>query len=307
MSVTFATDAPMIVVKWKLRNPSIYTPYLSSMSVAGLDLYVRNKGKWMWAATKTPQRGVDTTQTFLRGLSKELREFRLYLPSYNGIEKLEIGVPKDSKFGKALDTDISKPIVFYGSSIVQGSASSRPGMTYVAQLGRRLDMPVVNLGFSGLCHMESALADVLAEIDASVFVIDCLPNMQVNEIRERTRPLVKTIRKQHPTTPIVVVENPMYSQALWNPATERAVNTKNRLLAAEFAKLEKEGVKHLHYVEGESLYGPDGNSTVDGVHPTDLGFTIFADALEPVLRDILSKTQRTANARTSDDATLSER
>lgn len=289
MSVTFATDAPMIVVKWRLRNPSIYSPYLSSMSVAGLDLYVRDKGKWMWAATKTPQKFPDSTQTFLRGLSRELREYRLYLPSYNGVEKVEIGVPKDSKFGKALDTDISKPIVFYGSSIVQGSASSRPGMTYVAQLGRRLKMPVVNLGFSGLCHMEPALADLLSEIDASVFVIDCLPNMKPDEIRDRTRPLVKTIRNSRPTTPIVIVENPMYSQALWNPAVKRGVNTKNKLLAAEFAKLKKEGIKYLYYVEGENLYGPEGNSTVDGIHPTDLGFTIFADALEPVLRDILSK------------------
>jgi lysophospholipase L1-like esterase len=307
MSVTFATDAPMIVVKWRLRNPSISSPYLSSMSVAGLDLYVRESGKWMWAATKAPQRFPDSTHTFLRGLSKELREYKLYLPIYNGVEKVEIGVPKGSKFGKALDTNVKKPIVFYGSSIIQGSASSRPGMTLVAQLSRRLDMPIVNLGFSGLCHMEPALAELLSELDASVFVIDCLPNMKVNEIGERTRPLVKTIRKARPTTPIVIVENPMYSQALWNPAVKRTVDAKNKLLAAEFAKLGKEGIKGLYYVEGETLYGPNGNSTVDGVHPTDLGFTIYADVLEPILRNILTAKTTAVDERSPKNAEVSER
>ena len=89
MNVSFATDSDMIVIRWKVRHPSIFTPYLSSMSVAGLDLYVREKDKWMWAATKTPRPPSvqsETTETFLRNLPPKLREFRLYLPSYNGVE-----------------------------------------------------------------------------------------------------------------------------------------------------------------------------------------------------------------------------
>ena len=95
------------------------------------------------------------------------------------------------------------------------------------------------------------------------------------------------LRKARPETPIVLVENPMYSQALWNAGVERSIAAKNKAFAAEFAKLEKEGVRGLRYVKGENLFGPSGNSTVDGVHPTDLGFTLFADALEPVLKEVL--------------------
>lgn len=289
MSVSFATDADMIVVRWSLRNPSISSPYLSSMSVAGLDLYVRSGGKWLWAATRPPQKFPETTQTFLRGLTRDLREYKLYLPSYNGVEKVEIGVPKGAKFGRYEEKSVSKPIVFYGSSIVQGSASSRPGMTYVAQLGRRLSAPVINLGFSGLCKMEPAMADLITELDPSVFVIDCLPNMQVPEISERTVPFIKKLRQARPDTPILLVENPMYSQGLWNANVSRSVAAKNKVFAAEVAKLEKEGVKNLHYVKGERLFGTEGASTVDGVHPTDLGFTLFADALEPILRNLLQE------------------
>jgi lysophospholipase L1-like esterase len=287
MSITFATDADMIVVRWSLRSPSISSPYLSSMSVAGLDLYVRSGGKWLWAATKPPQKFPESTQTFLRGLSRELREYKLYLPSYNGVEKVEIGVPKGAKFGKYSERSKSKPIVFYGSSIVQGSASSRPGMTYVAQLGRRLSAPVINLGFSGLCKMEPAIVDLLAELDPSVFVIDCLPNMQLPEIKERTVPLIKKLRQARPETPIVLVENPHYSQTLWSESASRSVAAKNMVFSTEVAKLKEQGVKNLIYVNGEKLFGTDGSSTVDGVHPTDLGFTFFANTLEPILKDLL--------------------
>jgi len=287
MSISFATNATTIIVRWKLRHPSISTPYLSAMSVAGLDLYINEGGQWRWAATKPPKIFPETTETFLRGLTPELREFKLYLPSYNGVEKVEIGVPKDSKFGKAVGGEVSKPMVFYGTSIVQGSASSRPGMTYVAQLGRRLERPVINLGFSGLCHMEPELADLMAELDPSVYVIDCLPNMVPKEVSERTAKFVKKLRLARPDTPIVLIENPTYSQAVWSQATARSVKAKNKLLSDEFNKLNREGVKNLHYISGEGLYGNDGNSTVDGVHPTDLGFVRMADVIEPVLKKIL--------------------
>lgn len=287
MRVTFATDSKMIVIRWKLRHPSISSPYLSSMSVAGLDLYLREGEKWQWAATKPPKAFPETTETFLRDLSPALREYMLYLPSYNGVEKVEIGVIEGSKFGKAVDKKIEKPIVFYGTSIVQGSASSRPGMTYVAQLGRRLDRPVINLGFSGLCHMEPALADLLAELDPVMYVIDCLPNMLPKEITGRTIPLVKRIRENRPNTPIVLVENLPYSQTLWNPATQKSVNLKNKLLFDEYEKLKRGGMQNLYYVKGENLLSGDGDSTVDGIHPTDLGFKQMTDALEPILRKIL--------------------
>jgi lysophospholipase L1-like esterase len=171
---------------------------------------------------------------------------------------------------------------------VQGSASSRPGMTYVAQLGRRLDRSVINLGFSGSCHMEASLADLLAELDAAMYVIDCLPNMTGQEISERTAPLIKRLRQARPETPIVLIENIAYSQSLWNPATQKSLKLKNKLLSDEYAKLKREGVQHLHYVSAGNLLSGDGNSTVDGVHPTDLGFLQMTDALEPILRKILS-------------------
>lgn len=288
MSVTFDTNSPTIVIRWKLRHPSITSPYLSSMSVAGLDLYLREGNKWLWAAAKPPKAFPETTETFLKDLSLELREYLLYLPIYNGVEKVEIGVLEGSKFGKAAEPKVEKPIVFYGTSSVQGNAASRPGMTYVSQLGRRLARPVINLGFSGLCHMEPALADLLAELDPAMYVIDCLPNMQEKEITERTIPLVKRIRESRPKTPIVLIEHLPYSQILWNPEIRKSVALKNKLLSDEFAKLKSQGVSNIFYIKGDNLLSGEGDSTVDGIHPTDLGFLQMTNALEPILKNILS-------------------
>ena len=48
-----------------------------------------------------------------------------------------------------------------------------------------------------------------------------------------------------------------------------------------------EGVPHLHYLSGEGLLKDDGEGTVDGSHPTDLGFVQQADAFEPVLQPLV--------------------
>src|SRR5205823_11246646 len=91
-----------------------------------------------------------------------------------------------------------KPVVFYGTSITQGGCASRPGMVHTAILGRRLDRPVINLGFSGNGKMEPELAALLAELDPAVYVLDCLPNLNAQEIRERVGPFVRTLRQARP-------------------------------------------------------------------------------------------------------------
>jgi len=58
-------------------------------------------------------------------------------------------------------------------------------------------------------------------------------------------------------------------------------------LGRAFRSLKKAGLSRLYYVDGGSLLGSDGDATVDGSHPTDLGFMRQADALQPVLERCL--------------------
>ena len=153
--------------------------------------------------------------TLVSGLAELEREFLLYLPLYNGVSAVEIGVPgnRELQAGAPRPASRSKPIVFYGTSITQGGCASRPGMVHTAILGRRLDRPVINLGFSGNGLMEPEMATLLAKLDPAVFVLDCLPNMTPNLVKERVEPFVRTLRRSHPTTPIVLAEDRTYSNA----------------------------------------------------------------------------------------------
>jgi hypothetical protein len=213
----------------------------------------------------------------------------LYLPLYNGVNQVEIGLPDGSKLEKAdpRGPGERKPIVFYGTSITQGGCASRPGMVHAAIVGRRLNYPVINLGFSGNGRMEAEVARLMAELDPSVYVIDCLPNIDAQAVTERTAPLVSILRQAHPNTPILLVEDRSYTNGFLQPPRRERNVTSRVALKAVYDQLKSAGDKNLYYLEGDKLLGADGDDTVDSSHPTDLGFTRQADAFEKVLRPTL--------------------
>lgn len=289
LAVRFVTDAPIVQLKWSLTSANLAMPHMPATGVSGLDLYVRSNkdGRWQWAGVGIPKQQEDNRATVTVPAGK--KECLLYLPLYNGVSAVEVGVPKLAFLSKGPPRapHYQKPIVFYGTSITQGGCASRPGMVHTAILGRRFERPVINLGFSGNGRMDSSVGELLAELDPAAFVIDCSPNLDARGIAERTGPLVRTIRQARPGTPILLVEDRAFANAPVNEGTRKRVEANHAALRAEYEKLVKARVKHLHYLPGDRLIGDDGEGTVDGSHPTDLGFLRqaeqFADALAPLL------------------------
>jgi hypothetical protein len=286
MMVRFKTDANTIRAKWKLLSSRLGMPHMPPSGVSGLDLYARDaKGQWRWtAATKPNKQAMETT--LLSGIVPGMREYALYLPLYNGTESLEIGVSKGAKF-ESLAPRKAKPLVFYGTSITHGACASRPGLAHPAILGRRLDMPVINIGFSGNGRMHKEVGDLMVEVDAACYVIDCLPNLQPAAVTERCVPLVKQLRKARPDTPIVLVEDRRFANSWILPAKSKFHDENQAALQKAYKELQAAGVKKLHYLSGDLLLGDDTEGTTDGSHPNDLGFFRQADAFEPVLRQAL--------------------
>ena len=287
MCVRFQTDATAISARYELLSGNLGMSHMPPTGVSGLDLYAQDdQGRWRWLAVARP-----SAQTVKAKLVSEIRPGRraymAYLPLYNGVESLEIGVPADAAF-EPIPPRSEKPIVYYGTSIAHGACASRPGMSFSAILGRRLDRPVVNLGFSGNGRMDPEVVDLMAELDAAVYCIDCLPNMQGPEVAERTEPLVRTLRKARPGAPIVLIEDRTYANTWLLPDRRERHTAARAALKAAYEKLKAEGVEGLYYVEGEHLLGDDDEATTDSSHPSDLGMMRMADALEPVLRRILA-------------------
>jgi lysophospholipase L1-like esterase len=287
MAVLFETDADKIQAHYRLLSDELAMPHMPATGVSGVDLYGKDeKGRWGWVGVSKPA-AQDVTATLADGLLPGRRTYLLYLPLYNGVESLEIGVPEGAAFQPVAPRP-KKPIVYYGTSIAHGACASRPGMAFPAILGRWLDCPVINLGFSGNGRMGAEVVNLLAELDASVFVIDCLPNMDAVAVAERTEPLVRRLREAHPETPIVLVEDRTYGNTPFLPSRRQRHDTSRAALRAAYERLTKAGVENLIYVEGEAVLGDDGEATTDGSHPSDLGMMRMAEALAPVLKPLLA-------------------
>jgi hypothetical protein len=284
----FITDAPTISVRWSLLSANLAMPHMAATGVSGIDLYVKTDQGWRWLACGFPA-AKNNEVTLVQNLPDAEREYMLYLPLYNGMTKLEVGVPKEHTLAKApaRPADRAKPIVFYGTSITQGGCASRPGMVHTAILGRRLDRPIINLGFSGNGKMEPEMAALLAELDPAVYVLDCLPNMSPQEVSERVEPFARMLRAARPSTPIVLVEDRNYTDGFLVASKRERNEASHAALRASFDRLVADGVKDLYYLPGKDLLGDDGEATVDSSHPTDLGFMRQAAAFQSVLEKVL--------------------
>lgn len=285
--VRFASDAQTLYVRWTLTSDDLAQPSMSATGASGLDLYARHDGQWRWVACAAPE-GIENEAVLADGLPVGRHEFMLYLPLCNGVSSLQVGVPLGASLEPLPPRD-QKPIVFYGTSITQGVSASRPGACHVATVGRRLDWPVVNFGFAGNGKMEPEVVAFLAELDAEVFVIDCLPNLATDEERARILPAVEAIRAAHPTTPILLAEDREYGNA-WIFTEHRQRNEVGRKVLREvFDQLTASGDKQLYYLDGANLIGAAHEATADGTHPNDLGYARQTDAFAEALQSILSR------------------
>ncbi len=294
--VRFITDATTLSTSWTLTRAALDMPHMPATGVSGLDLYARfPDGKWRFVGNGRPHRVTnEATFTFPESL-KESRECLLYLPLYNGVEAVGIGVPDGARLSAPppRPAPLRRPVVVYGTSIAQGGCASRPGMVWSSILGRLLDRPMINLGFSASGTMEPPVGEVLAELDPAAYIIDCLWNMgdfEQDEYTRRVSGLVQSIRKSHPHTPIVFV-----GQSLIQP--EAHPTAMSRKQEAAVLALQKQGVTHLTIVPGADLIGDDGEGTVDGVHLNDIGMERQARRLEPVLRKLLQDEEASQAAR----------
>lgn len=290
MCVRFVTDATTIHARWSLAGAWLHMQNMTAIGVSGLDLYVKtDDGTWHWLGVGQPTAQTNSVK-LVENLIPGQREYLLYLPLHNGLTLLELGVAPTNALtpAGAWGTGERKPIVFYGTSITHGISASRPGMVHTAILSRRFNWPVINLGFSGNGKMEPEMADLLAELDPAVYVIDCLPNMVAPEIKERVEPLVRKLRAAHPQTPIVLVEDRTLQDSFLIRGRMEYYHLKSRAeLTAAFERLKQSGVENLHYLPGEHLLGDDGEGTTDGSHPNDLGFLRQAENFAKVLGPLL--------------------
>lgn len=293
LAVRFYADTPEIRVRYRLRSEKV-TPFpdMSATSASGVDLYAQvsdgGKQTWRFLGTSFPE-SQNVSEVLAAGMVPGRRLYQLYLPIYDGVERLEIGVPQSARF-EAVPARTEAPLVFYGTSITQGGVASRPGLAFPAILERRLDIPIVNLGFCGCGQLQPEIAGLLAELKPRLFILDCLQNMQPDDVTQNAEPFIRTLRHARKNTPILLVEFGAHPAPELFPGEDDKRRRLNAALRSTYDKLVAEGFSNLRYLAGPGLLGTDGEGTGDGLHPNAIGMLRYADAYEPVLRSILKET-----------------
>jgi GDSL-like lipase/acylhydrolase family protein/SGNH-like hydrolase/esterase family protein len=278
--IRFETDSPEIHANWD-GGKAMY--HMARTGNCGLDVYIWRYGKWNFRSIGKP----NETRTIKKIANapndvEGMTEYLVFLPLYSAVTEMKIGIVEGSTIRPSTRKRSGKPVVVYGTSITQGGCASRSGMSHLAILSRRLDKEFINLGFSGSGKMEPVIGDLLSELDADLYILEALPNMTTPMVDERIIPCVQKIREKHPRTPILLAENCNFTPS----------STQNQHLKKVYDTLIEEGVINLYYLpsekDGESMLTtcPE-EGTVDGIHPTDLGFFWMANYYEPVLREIL--------------------
>lgn len=287
MSLRFSSNSTTISAKWVARfNNSMN--HMTPTGIKGLDLYCLEKGKWRFVNSARPT-GKSNQATIVSNMSPEDREYMLYLPLYDGITSLSIGVDSLSSISKPKIDPFSKkkPVVFYGTSILQGGCASRPGMASTNQIGRRLNRETINFGFSGNAFLDLEIAHCMAAIDADAFVLDFVPNASVEQINERALNFYTILRNKHPYTPIIFIEDPIFTHTYYDQRIAREVQRKNKAINSFFDSLKKKGEKNIYMISSKKMLGDDAEATIDGIHFTDLGFIRYVDLILPYLEKVL--------------------
>jgi lysophospholipase L1-like esterase len=282
------TDSTTLAVR--LEYPS--GPEMRNMHAfgqTGVDLYVDGSYWGTATADKDAKPGKIYEHVYfdLHDQPRHEREITLYLSLYKPVKVLGIGADPEAKITAAKPFAAAKPVVFYGTSITQGGCASHPGTAYQAIVGRMLNVDFVNLGFSGNGKGEPEVAKLVAEIDASAFVLDFAQNNPtVDSLRQVYAPFIETLRSKYPQTPIIVI-TPIFA-ARENQGPDAKLDGMRALIRQVAAARIASGDTHLQIVEGTDLLGPGrADGLVDGTHPSDLGFQWMAEGLAPRLKKIL--------------------
>lgn len=295
LSLVFESDASEILVIYGVEGtPGMF--HMPGTGKSGVDLYATDRdGKVRWVAPDFPPSFRDTIRYIYSNITYHPEgatqyEYHLYLPLYNTITWLKIGIPQEAQI-RFLPESAEKPLVVYGTSIGQGACASRAGNCWTGIVERETGIPLINLAFSGNGRLEPEVLELLAEIDARAYILDCTPNLtHAKDIEPRLLEAVRILRAKR-DCPILIVE---HSGNVGVDASDAkgAFREANVQVRSAFKTLKKQGWKKIYYMSQKEL-GLPMDGMVEGVHPNDLGMRYIANGYEKKLRAMGIRKEKT--------------
>ncbi len=293
--LAFKTDSPFIRLKFSPASES-YLAVNTRITTAGFDLYMgKPGGKQYFCGVTRMKIGEEHFDQCVFDLpEKKMRAFTLHFPLYSGVGELAVGLAEDAVVELPRPWDNDLPVVYYGTSIIHGGCANRPGMMMTNILSRRLNRPFLNFGFAGSGRGEFDVFMQLARVrKCALFVLDYGPNVNADTMKETLGQGIDVIRSRHSTTPILVVGKMHYISEFLETGSlkqrSQEVQRMTRFQREEVRRRRRKGDKNLFFTPGDWGREPDWTEfTVDGVHPTDLGFMFFSKIMEKEIRKYIN-------------------
>ena len=290
LAVRFATNATAIGVKYELTL-NFKMSHRAYTGIKGTDLYVLDGDRWQFVNCSKPADAKEQNRVYVSNMEPVMREYMIYLPLYDGIKSIEIGVDSAATITQPMvdNPRSDRKIVFYGTSVTQGGCASRPGMLGTSIIQRDLNAEVVNLGFSGEGRMDPFMAEAMARIPGvTAYVIDAVANCSHQRLDTICETFVNILRQARPDVPIFLAERHQFTNEHYDTVEHANFIKANTILHRHYMALRKQNPKNLYYIDHSEIFGPDNEGAVDGAHLTDLGFFYYAHKFEPYLKAVLN-------------------
>lgn len=286
IAVLFKTNSTVISVKCKYGWKAV--PITGTMvSVRGFNLYIKDGDTWRYAASGVNREEKEEKNLVLiKNMDGEEKECMLYLPTYSEVLSVKIGVEKGADI-EALESPFRHRIGVFGSSFTHGSCTSRSGMTYPMQLMRRTGLQFLNLGCSGNGKMQPYFGDVLCDADVDALLFDVFSNPDAKMIQERLFPFIEQIQTAHPDIPLIFQQTIYREKRNFDTVADNKEAAKQET-AERLMKEACKKYKNVYFIQTNAA-DPYHETSVDGTHPSDYGYAIWADSIEKPLLKILKK------------------
>lgn len=286
LAVLFKTNSSTISVKteygWQYRAVNTMP-----QAYRGYDLYIKKDGKWLWAAAGAtlPEKGQNNL-VLIKNMDSSVKECMLYMPNYSEIHSCKIGVEEGAML-ESMESPFRHRIGIFGSSYTHGVSTSRSGMSYPMQLMRRTGLQFLSIACSGNCKLQPYFADVLCDADVDALIFDAFSNPDAKMIEERLFPFIEKIQSSHPDIPLIFQQTIYREKRNFDQEVAKEEQAKQDM-AEKLMKIATKKYKNVYFIQTNAT-DEAHESSVDGVHPGDYGYTLWAESIEKQILKILRK------------------
>lgn len=286
LAVCFVTDSPYIYVKTDYANPANGVN-ITGNSSRGYDLYIKKDGEWLWAGCSGPAwNGLDREVRIVTNMEKKDHECLMYLPTFSEENSILIGTAPGSSI-RAAEPPFRHKVGLFGSSYMHGASTSRSGMAVPAQFTRMTGIQILSIACSGNSRLQPYYADALREADVDAYIFDSFSNPEADMIKERLFPYIEKIREKKPDTPIIFISSIWRERNNFDTKSYESEMAKMHV-ADSLMKIACKKYNDVYFVKSDAST-PGHNHQVDGVHPDDYSYELWAKSIRKPIVKILKK------------------